>query len=163
MIGVALALDGTQHIPGADRLARELAALAVPRALFSHASQAEARRAAAEAGLGGAVLAPLCFPAICDSLGLPADRIWIVSSDWEGTLKAAAPYGFRLVYVSDGSGATAASALAARAAVVPRVDDVLELIREPYTRSLLMLRHLMRTALEWRPGHVITPEDAVES
>ena len=158
-----MALDGTQHLPGMARLARELAALAVPRALFSHASQTEARRAAAEAGLGGAVIAPVRFPAICESLGLPADRIWIVSHDWDGTLQEACVYGFRLVYVSAGTGPAAERALAARADVVPRVDDVLELIREPYTRSLLMLRDLMRTGLEWRAGHVITPEDVEDS
>jgi hypothetical protein len=161
MIGVALALDGTQDLPGVDRFARELAALAVPRALFSHASEAEARRAAADAGLGGAVLAPLHYPAICESLGLPAERIWIVSHDWERTLQAAVAPGFRVVYVSDGVGIAAQLAVEAGADVVPRVDVVLELIREPYTRSLLMLRHLMRSALEWRPGHVINPEDVV--
>jgi len=162
VIGVALALDGTQHLPGAARFARELAALAVPRVLVSHEPQAEALRAAAEAGLGGAVLASLRFPAICESLGLPADRIWVVSRDWEETLQEAAAYDFRLVYVSDAAGPAALRAVAAGAHVVARVDDVLELIREPYTRSLLMLRHMMRTVLEWRPGHAIMPEDLVE-
>ena len=38
-----------------------------------------------------------------------------------------------------------------------RAGDALPLVCEEYTRLLLSLRHVMRTALEWREGHYIPP------
>ena len=88
-------------------------------------------------GEGGAIAA--CEP-LMTTYALPPERLWFASPD-EPELQSARDAGLNAVPVR----ASAA--------------EVLEAIREPYTRSLLNLRHIMRTALEWRPGHVINPED----
>jgi hypothetical protein len=83
------------------------------------------------------------FEAICGQLHLPPDRIWFASSAAVEIERARAA-GFHVVQIENS------------------LDEILDAIGEPYTRSLLGLRHIMRSALEWRAGHVIQPEDVEE-
>jgi HAD superfamily hydrolase (TIGR01549 family) len=143
-----------QPLPGALRVLKELQSLSVPVVIYSKGqSTIEDSKAAAldfsghllvSEDVGFAPPEPGAFAAIARELALPAERIWYVSHDAKD-VAAAEAVGMHGVHVTG------------------QVDDVLETLREPYTRSLLGLRYIMRTALEWRAGHVVTPEDIEES
>ena len=70
---------------------------------------------------------------IVEALGVPAGRIYVIARD-PARLYAAQALGMQTI---------AATSL----------DEALEQLCEPYTRSALNLRYLFRTVLAWRPGH----------
>jgi FMN phosphatase YigB (HAD superfamily) len=138
---------------GARDLLAALADLALPVAVIGNGYSTTVHAACEELGFRGVVLpsedvgarlpSPSAFAAITSALRLPADRIWFISKD-RAELDAARSLGFETIFVAHDQSLT----------------EALEPLREPYTQSLLALRYMMRTALEWRPGHVIVPQGA---
>jgi hypothetical protein len=46
-------------------------------------------------------------------------------------------------------------------ATVTTFVDVLEVLSGPYTRGLIALRQILRTAIAWRPGHFVSEDDTL--
>jgi len=89
---------------------------------------------------------PIAFGRPQDStFGLPPACVWYVTDRDDDTTRAAHAAGFQTVLID--ATRAAASSPDDRAHTVAGVTDVLELIREPYTRSVLNLRYIMRTVL----------------
>jgi hypothetical protein len=135
--------------PGTARVLEEVHKLGVPVAVLARGLSGIEESKARIAGYVGPLVVSedvgdasdvALFGALAAALSLPAEAIWYATAD-RNEADAAAACGFNVVPISE------------------TVDEVLEAIREPYTRSLLGLRYVMRTALEWRPGHVVNPQD----
>jgi FMN phosphatase YigB (HAD superfamily) len=108
--------------------------------------------------LGVAASTPAAFARVADALKLPADRIWFVASDARGEILPAAAAGLRTIWVNR-DGAEFPAGRAAPDATVVSFAQLFDVLSEPYTRGLLALRHILRTALDWRPGHFIPGDD----
>lgn len=157
-VGRSLDAQGLHPQPGALRVVRELEALGVPLAVLSGEPEGAARRKAELAWFGGAVVcgehdasgtpAPAAFTALCDQLGLPAACIWYVTGRSEHDALAAHACELNAVFI-DPSASTEPDAERPGIHRVRSIDDVLELLRGPYTRSALNMRYIMRTALSW--------------
>jgi hypothetical protein len=88
---------------------------------------------------------PIAFGRAEDApFGLPASCVWFVT-ETAGDAHDACDAGYQAVLVD--SAQPAASMPEQRMHVIGGVSEVLELIREPYTRSVLNLRYIMRTVL----------------
>ncbi len=143
--------------PGALRVVRELEALGVPLVVLSGESESDARRKASLVWFSGDVVTgphdpngtpmPAAFDALSSRIGLPPECIWYVSGRAESDAIAASEAGMHGVYV--GPAARAISEPEHGAVRVSQLDDVLELIRGPYTRAVLDMRYLMRTVLRF--------------
>ncbi len=140
--------------------------LGIPTAVLCNGWSRIAQREAACAGFTGRVLisedigvekpARAAFDALANALGLPADRIWYVGDDPIRDIHGAAAAGMTAVWLN-AANAPYPSGLEPPARTIARLADLLPPVCEEYTRSLLSLRHVMRTALEWREGHYVPP------
>lgn len=152
---------------------RELAALGIPRVLLSTSWSGIAERKAAAIGFDGPLLLAEDFAAepaspqglarVAVELRLPADRIWFVASDLRANVRPAQAAGMHAIWIDRSSGRASPGETAA-GNVVPQTtiasfDELLPLLAEPYTRGLLALRYIMRSALQFRPGHSITANE----
>lgn len=108
--------------------------------------------------LGVAASAPAAFARVADTLKLPAHRIWYVASDPRKEILPAAASGLHTIWINRGAAVFPAGARAPDAAI-ESFDALFDVLSEPYTRGLLALRHILRTALDWRPGHFIAADD----
>jgi FMN phosphatase YigB (HAD superfamily) len=141
-----------------------IASLGIPMGILCNGWSRIARREAECAGLSGPVLvsedigvelpAPGAFAKLVEALGLPAECIWYVGNDPRRDIDGAIKAGLTGVWLN-GHGATYPTDLEAPARTVRSLEELLPPVCEEYTRSLLSLRHLMRTALEWRDGHYL--------
>jgi FMN phosphatase YigB (HAD superfamily) len=143
---------------------RQLEALAIPHAILTNGWIALTRAKAEAVGFSGTVLvsdAPrgvskpqeTAFAALAAVLGLPPDRIWYVGTDPRVDMAAAQKAGFNAVWLCpDEHGAPFPPDLPPPAHIIRRLDELLEILREPYTRSLLGLRYILHNVLEWPPG-----------
>jgi phosphoglycolate phosphatase-like HAD superfamily hydrolase len=163
-VGRSLDAQGLHPQPGALHVVRELEALGVPLAVLSGEPEAAARRKAELAWFGGAVVCaehdasgvpePAAFAALCERLGLPAACIWYVTGRSERDAFAARACELNAVFVDpsapdDDPSVNEPDGERSGMHRVRRIDDVLELLRGPYTRSALNMRYIMRTALSW--------------
>ncbi|MBV8584405.1 MAG: hypothetical protein JO241_10440 [Candidatus Eremiobacteraeota bacterium] len=135
--------------PGVVRALQELRSLGVPIAVLARGMGGVEQSKARVINYDGLLVVSddvgdssdeALFGAVRQALDLPVEAIWYATADAEEAA-AASRFGFNVVPIAK------------------TVDEVLDAIREPYTRSLLGLRYIMRTALEWRPGHVVNPQD----
>ncbi len=149
---------------------RELASLNVPCAALSVGWPSIDQRKAQIAGfsspivfaedLGLASVAPVAFARIAEMLRLPADRIWFVGTDVRDEMLPAAAVGMHTIWINRDD-ETFPSASAPPDATVTTFADVLQVLSGPYTRGLLALRQILRTALAWRPGHFVSEDDTL--
>ena len=95
-------------------------------------------------------------------LQLPAERIWFVGTDLATEILPASALGFRTIWVNR-RGATFPPGRTQPDAVVTTFAGILGVLAAPYTRGLLELRYVLRTAVDWRPGHFLSGEDVVRS
>jgi FMN phosphatase YigB (HAD superfamily) len=108
--------------------------------------------------LGVAASTPAAFAGVARALKLPADRIWFVASDAQGEILPAAAAGLRTIWVNR-YGAQRPAGATAPDATIGSFAELFDVLSEPYTRGLLALRQILRTALDWRPGHFIPVDD----
>ena len=141
MLAVAFAYDDTlTPAAPARRVLDELDALAIPVAVLVRDEDERARATAPPLAWNGAVVSaphdaagapgPEAVAALAAHFGLPPECIRYLTGRGRGD-------------------AQAASAAGAHGHYLERIDDALEVLREPYTRSALNLRYIMRTVLEW--------------
>ncbi len=136
--------------PGARDLLAVLHELSMPTAIFGNGYSESVYAACETLGFRGTVLpgedfkaalpSPGAFGAIATALRLPSDRIWFVTRD-RVEFHTARAFGFETIFIASDDD----------------LAGVLDVLREPYTEALLVLRYTMRTALEWRPGHAMEP------
>ena len=153
------AREFTQPVPGAAEMLQVVQSLEVPTAILTNGlSTAEFAKARVLGFTGDVVVSEntgakkpdiRAFGALLNTLRLPAERVWYLASDFEEDVRPARTAGMHGVWLNSNNGPD----------TVRSFDEFLELIREPYTRSLLGLRYIMRTALEWRPGHCVPAEE----
>jgi HAD superfamily hydrolase (TIGR01509 family) len=154
--------------PAVRRTLERIASLGIPAAVLCNGWTRIAQREAASAGFTGHVIVsedlgsakpdPPAFAALADTLSLPAERIWYVGNDPARDIDGAARAGMQAVWLNP-AGATYPAELAPPVRTIAQLEDLLEPLCEEYTRSLLSLRHLLRSALEWRPGHFLPPTE----
>ncbi len=110
--------------------------------------------------LGITSAAPAAFARIAEMLRLPADRIWFVGTDVRDEMLPAAAVGMRTIWINR-DGETFPPASRSPDATVTAFVEILDVLSGPYTRGLLALRQILRTALDWRPGHFISEDDTL--
>lgn len=158
------AREQTTACEGASRLLETLHELRAPTVVLSPGYATAARAALALLNFHGAIVAAddlgtsisdlRVFAAAASALAVPAERVWFLAGDLKSEARPAAIAGFNVVLVAH-SDATAHDGIT----VVERADRFLDVLAEPYTRSALHLRHVMRSALEWRNGHYLGDGD----
>jgi putative hydrolase of the HAD superfamily len=154
--------------PDAAPALRRLAAMQVPRVALSAGWPAIDQRKADGVGFDGSIvfaqdigmsaLLPTAFARVAERLSLPADRIWFVGSDARDEILPAAAAGLRTIWLNR-DGAEFPAGRPAPDATIGSLAELFDVLSEPYTRGLLVLRHVLRTALDWRPGHFIASGD----
>ena len=159
-----VAAESVAPLPGVQPLLDELRRLAVPQAILANGLSGAESRKAQSLGFEGPVLVsedigakkpdPRMFAALAEALMLPAEAIWYVGSNLDVDINPAYDLGFTVVWVAPET-EHELQRFDSRFHRVHRIDEVLELIKEPYTRAMLGLRYIMRSALAWRPGHFI--------
>jgi FMN phosphatase YigB (HAD superfamily) len=147
-LAAGVAAECAEPLPGVARVLVELDRLAVPKAILTNGLSSVERAKASALQFAGKVLvseeigarkpSPAAFAALAREFALPVECIWYVGADQGTDTRPAAAVGMH---------------------PIERVDAVLDAIREPYSRSALSLRYIMRTALEWRPGHFVAPDE----
>jgi HAD superfamily hydrolase (TIGR01509 family) len=163
-----IAAEIVEPLPGAERTLRELQALSVPLAILANGLSSSERRKAQAVGFAGELVVsedtgvkkpdPRAFAALVEALGFPAECIWYLGSDFELDIKPALAAGLNVVWLAQEQRDTI-SELEHTPHVIHQTDELLELIKEPYTRSMLGLRYIMHDALAWRPGHFVPGEE----
>jgi FMN phosphatase YigB (HAD superfamily) len=147
---------------------RKLAEMHVPRVALGGGWPTIDQRKADIAGFDGPIVftqdlgvdarSPSAFARLAETLHLPADRIWFVAGDPRGGILPAAAAGLRTVWVNR-TGAEFPAGRAAPDSTLGSLAELFDVLSEPYTRGLLALRYILRTALDWRPGHFIPIDD----
>jgi FMN phosphatase YigB (HAD superfamily) len=143
-----------------------ITSLGIPMAVLCNGWSRIARREAECAGFTGPVLASedmhvelpdeRAFAKLVETIGLPAECIWYVGNDPVRDVDAATRAGLTAVWLNPDGHAYPADR-EPPALTIASFDELLPPVCEQYTRSLLSLRHVMRTALEWRDGHYLPP------
>jgi phosphoglycolate phosphatase-like HAD superfamily hydrolase len=155
-----LAPDVIRSEPEAEQTLRVLQRLAIPHAIVTDDAPEIARHKAASIGFSG----PVCprtdhrgqhpgaaFAELSTALALPLERIYFVGADPLRDIEPAGWAGLQTVWLA--VGVTYPAGLAQPNFVVERLIDVLEILREPYTRSLLGLRYLLNSVSSAPPGY----------
>lgn len=154
-----VAAETTQPLPGAVEMLQQLQSLSVPSAILTNGLSSAERAKAQALGFEGPVVVSedtgikkpdiRAFGELLVATGLPAECVWYLGADFEQDIRPARTVGMHGVWLTadnaDGS--------------VRSYGEFLELIKEPYTRSLLGLRYIMHNALAWRPGHFVPGEE----
>jgi FMN phosphatase YigB (HAD superfamily) len=151
-------------MPGARETVERIASLGISMAVLCNGWSRIARREAECAGFPGPVLASedigvekpaqTAFGKLIETLALPAECIWYVGNDPRRDIDGAVRAGLTAVWLNV-NGAVYPGDLEPPALTIRSFNELLPPVCEEYTRSLLSLRHLMRTALEWREGHYL--------
>lgn len=154
--------------PHVSDVLRALAELNVPRAALSLRWPGVDRLKADAVGFDGkivfaedgataeSVLAP--FVRLTTALGLPSDQIFFVGTDPSTELHPAGLAGMRTIRLLR-DGTPYPEHLVPPAFTIARIDELFSILSGPYTRGLLALRAMLRSALGWREGHFV-PSDA---
>jgi putative hydrolase of the HAD superfamily len=139
----------------------QLRSAGVMQAILTNGLRASAFAKARAIGFDGKIVAsedtgfrkpdPQAFRALIDSLALPPECIWYLGTDYRMDIEPARAAGMNAVWLTDDA--------AASPPAVRRMEEFLDVVQEPYTRSLLGLRYIMHNALAWRPGHFVPGEE----
>jgi FMN phosphatase YigB (HAD superfamily) len=143
-----------------------IASLGIPTAVLCNGWSRISQREAEIAGFTGPVLvsedigfeAPerRAFDKLVETVAVPAEFVWFVGTDPQRDIDGAVKAGLKAVWFNP-DGATYPSNCEPPALVVQSFEEILPPLCEEYTRSLLSLRNLLRTGLEWRDGHFLPP------
>lgn len=154
-----VATELAQPAPGATAMLRQLKNHAVPMAILTNGlSSAEQSKAHSLSFDGPVVISEntgvkkpdiRAFGALLDAMRMPAECVWYLAADFEYDIRPARTAGINAVWLNENGGSD----------TVRNFDEFMELIKGPYTRSLLNLRYIMHTALAWRPGHFVPGEE----
>lgn len=149
----------TRPVPGAAAMLQQLQSLAVPAAILTNGLSTAEQAKAHVLGFTGEVVVSedtgvktpdiRAFGALLDVLRLPAECVWYLSSDFEHDVRPSRTAGLHGVWLNPNGGPGSARSF----------DEFLDLVKEPYTRSLLGLRYILHNALAWRPGHFVPGEE----
>lgn len=155
-------------LPDVRQTLERIASLGIPMAVLCNGWSRIARREAGCAGFTGPVLtsedigiekpARGAFEKLVELLNVPAECIWYVGSDPLRDVDGALQAGMTTVWFNP-RGSAYPPHLEPPTLTIRSLDDLLPPLCEQYTRSLLSLRHLLRTALEWRDGHYLPPTE----
>jgi FMN phosphatase YigB (HAD superfamily) len=159
--------------PAAAYVLGELRSMGIPQAILTFGYASVEHRKAAQLDFSGQILVgedlgiacgtPAAFAALARALSLPADRIWFVGGAGGLDLASARAAGCRTVLV-DANATISQAATRVAEFTIDSLADLLPLLGEPYTRSLLAMRYMLRTVMTWRPGHfVAAPVDPSKS
>jgi FMN phosphatase YigB (HAD superfamily) len=156
-----LAPQRVTSLPRTRETLQRIAALGIPTAVLCNGWSRIARREAECAGFTGPVVAsedlgveklvPRAFGKLVEALGLPAEFIWYVGNDPHRDIDGAVKAGLTAVWLNR-DGSTYPADLEPPALTVRSLDELLPKGCEKYMRSLLLLRHMVRTSLEWSDG-----------
>ena len=154
--------------PDTRETLERIESLGIPMAVLCNGWSRIAQREAECAGFTGRVLASedigaekparRAFDKLVEVLGLPAECVWYVGNDPRRDVDGAVKAGLTAVWLNL-DGTTYPTDLEPPVLTIRSLDELLPPVCEEYTRSLLSLRHLMRTALEWREGHYLPPTE----
>lgn len=163
-IAAELAPGCTEPLPGARETLAQIASLRIPCAILTDGWSSIEQHKARSLGFEGPVLVSedtgrrkperAAFESLSVSLALPLDRIWYVGDDPRADIAGAAEAGLHAVWFRP-PGAAFPSELKQPEHTIGRVDEVLAVLCEPYTRSLLGLRYVLHSSLTWREGHFV--------
>lgn len=156
-----VAAEVTHPVLGAKRVLEELRSVGVRQAILANGLSTAACAKARAIGFDGTVIAsedtgfekpdPQAFRALIDELALPPECIWYLGADYKTDIEPARCAGLNAVWLTGDADASQPA--------IGEVEAFLDVVQEPYTRGLLGLRYVMRTALAWRPGHFVPGEE----
>jgi len=163
-IATALVPQVVRVLPGARETLQRIVSLRIPCAVLTNGPSTIEQHRAKLLGFEGPVLvsedigawkpARQAFDALVATLALPPDRIWYVGDDPHVDVVGAAQAGLHTVWLRS-AGTAYPPNLAAPDHAIERLEEVLAILSEPYTRSLLGLRYILHNALAWRQGHFV--------
>jgi FMN phosphatase YigB (HAD superfamily) len=149
---------------------RELSAMSVPCVLMSAGWSSIEERKAEAVGFHGPLLlgedldvpltSPRAFARVAEILKLPADRIWFVGTDARKEILPAQAAGLHTVWLNRNH-AEFPALREPPEVTITTFAALLDALSEPYTRGLLAMRYILRTVLDWRPGHFVSGGDPV--
>ncbi len=152
-----------EPLPGARETLAHITALQIPCAILTNGWSSIEQRKARSLGFEGPVLVSedtgrrkperAAFESLSDALALPPERIWYAGSD-PLEVAAAAQTGLHGVWLRT-QRRDFPGELETPEHTIERIDEILDILREPYTRSLLGLRYVLHNALAWRQGHFV--------
>jgi HAD superfamily hydrolase (TIGR01509 family) len=155
------AAEIARPMPDAKRVVDELRSVGVMQGILANGLRASTVGKATAIGFDGKIVAsedvgfkkpnPQAFGALIDALALPPQCIWYLASDFETDIEPARAAGLNAVWLTDDK--------AASPPAIRRIEEFLDVVQEPYTRSLLGLRYIMHNTLQWRPGHFVPGEE----
>ncbi|MGP6156450.1 MAG: HAD family hydrolase [Vulcanimicrobiaceae bacterium] len=156
--------NGAEPLPEARETLAHIASLGIPCAILTNGWSSLEQHKARGLGFTGPVLVsedtgrrkPECaaFESLAAVLALPLDRIWFVGDDPYEDVTGAAQAGLHAIWLRP-PGAPLPAGAAEPEHAIERIGEILSLLSEPYTRSLLGLRYLLHSTLAWRQGHFI--------
>ena len=167
-IAARLAPQYVTSTPVVRQTLERIASLGIPTAVLCNGWSRIAQREAECAGFSGTVLVSedirvevperRAFEKLVDAVRVPAERIWFVGNDPYRDIDGAVKAGLKAVWFNPSDEPYPLDCEPPEM-VVRSFEDLLPPLCEEYTRSLLSLRNLMRTALEWRDGHYLPPTE----
>jgi FMN phosphatase YigB (HAD superfamily) len=163
-IATALLPGAVRALPGARETLQRIASLRIPCAVLTNGVSTIEQHRAKYVGFEGPVLVSedigaskptsQAFDALVATLALPPDRIWYVGDDPQIDVSGASQSALRTVWIRP-AGTTYPPNLAGPDHAIEKIEEVLAILSEPYTRSLLGLRYVLHSALAWRQGHFV--------
>jgi hypothetical protein len=144
---------------GTLRVLRELEALEVPLVLVGSDPEPLVQKLARvfwftgetiAAGPEGTVAATL------ERVGLPPSCIWFVTADIDEA-SAARDAGINTVLLAEGAEGAFLAPDERGFYVIPTIDELLEVLRIPYTRSVINLRHMYLSLIQYKPRSESAP------
>jgi hypothetical protein len=85
---------------------------------------------------------------LCIAIGLPASRVWYVTGRAEQDAFTARASGLQAIFL-DPDGAPEGTNGTRGVHRVRAIEEILDVLRGPYTRSVLNLRYIMRSVLRF--------------
>ncbi len=135
---------------GTPIVLRELEGLGISMAMLGAGPEWLQRRIAQVLWFKGEVVAasgPQRFATLCERLRLPAICVWYVTASRDDAAEALAA-GTNVILIDDNQPAALLEPDGDGCFVARSIEDVLEVIRIPYTRSALNLRYIVRKLLD---------------
>jgi FMN phosphatase YigB (HAD superfamily) len=167
-IAARLAQQYVTSTPVVRQTLERIESLGIPTAVLCNGWSRIAQREAECAGFSGRVLVSedihaevperRAFEKLVEALCVPAERVWFVGNDPYRDIDGAVKAGLKAVWFNPNDQPYPVDCEPPEL-VVESFDELLPPLCEEYTRSLLSLRNLMRTALEWRDGHFLPPTE----
>jgi FMN phosphatase YigB (HAD superfamily) len=154
-----------EPVKGAQNVLSRLRSLQVRLAILTNGMSVVERRKAEVAGFESEVIVsedtgvekpdPRAFTTLLELFGLPAQCVWYAGTDYDLDIAPALSAGAHAVWIAPQGARASGDSLH----VIHDIEELLDLLKEPYTRGLLGLRYIAHTALKWRPGTFVPGEE----